>query len=111
MTMPMTVKVASAGRAKIAVNNASRRDCQQMEPKWALAGRSRQSDEFTEPTVSGTACIRYYLYGVRCNARRSEDGSGLHVRQTPRDRTGGAQIADFTMLASRFHVVGGCDGV
>lgn len=65
MTMPMTVKVASTGRTKIAVNNASRRDCQQMEPKWALAGRSRQSDEFTGPKVSGTTRIRYYLFGIK----------------------------------------------
>lgn len=28
----------------------------------------------------------------------SEDNSGLHSRQGPRDRAGGAQIVDFTML-------------
>ena len=28
----------------------------------------------------------------------SDDGSGLHVRQSPRKRTGESQVADFTML-------------
>jgi hypothetical protein len=32
------------------------------------------------------------------NGAMSDDDSGLHVRQTPRKRTGEAQIADFTML-------------
>lgn len=33
----------------------------------------------------------------------SDDGAGLHVRQTPRQRTGELPVADFTMLV---HVPG-----
>jgi hypothetical protein len=52
--MPMTVKVASTGRTKIAVSRASRLDCHDAGPKCDVSGRSRQSDHITVLRVSGS---------------------------------------------------------
>ena len=66
MIKPMIVKVANTGRTKIADSRASRLDCHEAGPKCAVAGRSRQSGEFTVLRVSGSRASPAVSFASTC---------------------------------------------
>src|SRR5262245_59532017 len=85
MTMPMTVKVASTGRTKMAVSNASRRDGLHAGPKCATLGRWRQSTVSTSQMIHGVSTELNPRPYPGADAARSDSLQGLVVvRHTPR---------------------------